>query len=148
MRKAISRDTRETLCLAKIKSAFLNSLHTLYIPSLPTKLWGVLSREKALATHLRVRDCYTHNHLHKFSWFFLYSYLSIFISLSGSQPKHLSHPIWELSEVLVCVGSIGRSHWVADAIKRNCEIRITSEDKTLRSPLVAGAWKAQIHYVD
>jgi len=34
------------------------------------------------------------------------------------------------------------------AIGGYCGIRITSEDKTLRSPLVVGAWKAQVLWVD
>ena len=37
---------------------------------------------------------------------------------------------------------------MADAIGRNCGIQITSEDKTPRSSLVVGAWKAQVHWVD
>ena len=40
------------------------------------------------------------------------------------------------------------SHLVADAIELNCGIRKAREDKTLLSPLVAGAWKAQVHVVD
>ena len=47
-----------------------------------------------------------------------------------------------LSEVLVMLGSIGRSHLVADAIGLNCRIWKVRQDKTPRSPLVAGAWKA------
>ena len=37
---------------------------------------------------------------------------------------------------------------MADAIGLNCGIQKTSEDKTPRSPLVAGAWRAQVHGVD
>ena len=53
-----------------------------------------------------------------------------------------------LSEILVLLGSIGKSHSLADAIKLNCEIRKVREDKTPRSPLVARAWRAQVHGVD
>ena len=35
-----------------------------------------------------------------------------------------------------------------DAIKRNCGIRKASKDKIPRNPLVAGAWRAQVHWVD
>ena len=35
-----------------------------------------------------------------------------------------------------------------DAIGLNCEIWKDSEDKTPRSPLVAGTWKVQVHGVD
>ena len=31
---------------------------------------------------------------------------------------------------------------------QNCGIQKASEDKILRNPLVAGAWKAQVHGVD
>ena len=34
---------------------------------------------------------------------------------------------------------------MVDAIGLNCGIRKASEDKTSRSPLVAGAWRAQVH---
>ena len=40
------------------------------------------------------------------------------------------------------------SHSLADAIRLNCEIRKTREDKVPRSQLVEGAWKAQVHEVD
>ena len=50
-----------------------------------------------------------------------------------------------LSEILVLLGSIGRSHSLADAIGLNCGIRKVREDKT---PLVVGAWRAQVHGVD
>ena len=74
-------------------------------------------REKTLTIHLRVRDCKTHNHLHNFSQFvFLYSYLSNYKSLRYSQLKHLFHQIWVLREVLMRVGNIVGSHWLADAI--------------------------------
>ena len=35
-----------------------------------------------------------------------------------------------------------------DAIGLNCRIRKAREDKTPRSPLVAGAWMAQVYGVD
>ena len=46
------------------------------------------------------------------------------------------------------LGNIGRSHSLADAIKLNYGIRKSREDKVLRSQLVAGAWKAQVHGVN
>ena len=52
-----------------------------------------------------------------------------------------------LSEILVLLGSIGMSHLVADEIGLNCGIRKVREDKTLRSPLVVGVWRAQVHRV-
>ena len=36
----------------------------------------------------------------------------------------------------------------ADAIGLNCGIWKAKEDKTPRSPLVAGAWRAQVYGVD
>ena len=53
-----------------------------------------------------------------------------------------------LSEILVLLGSIGRSHLLADAIGLNCRIRKVREDKTPTSPLVVGVWRAQVHGVD
>ena len=37
---------------------------------------------------------------------------------------------------------------MADAIGLNCEIWKVRQDKTPRNPLVAGAWKAQVHGVN
>ena len=37
---------------------------------------------------------------------------------------------------------------MVDAIGLNCGIQKASEDMTPRSPLVAGAWRAQVHGVD
>ena len=37
---------------------------------------------------------------------------------------------------------------MADAIGLNCGIQKVSEDKTSRSLLVVGAWRAQVHWVD
>ena len=53
-----------------------------------------------------------------------------------------------LSEVLVLLGSIRRSHLVAGAIGLNYRIRKVREDKTSRSPLVAGVQRAQVHGID
>ena len=46
------------------------------------------------------------------------------------------------------LGSIGRSHLMVDAIGLNCGIQKVSEDKTMRSPLVVGVWRAQVYWVD
>ena len=35
-----------------------------------------------------------------------------------------------------------------NAIGRNCGIQTTSKDNTPRSPLVAGGWRAQVHWID
>ena len=37
---------------------------------------------------------------------------------------------------------------MTDAIGLNCRIQKVREDKTPRNPLVAGAWRAQVHGVD
>ena len=37
---------------------------------------------------------------------------------------------------------------MADAIGQNCRIHKASEDKIPRSALVAGAWRAQVHWID
>ena len=52
------------------------------------------------------------------------------------------------SEILMLLGSIGRSHSLTDAIGLNCRIRKVREDKVPRRQLVAGAWRAQVHWVD
>ena len=49
------------------------------------------------------------------------------------------------SEVLVLLGSIGRSQSLADAIRRIAESERAREDKVLRSQLVAEAWRAEVH---
>ena len=128
-------------------------LPTLYKPSLSAKckkeyFLKKFLREKPKPNTWELKIVFTHNPLHHFSKFFIYSHLSIYTSLRGSYPKYLPHSPWVLREVLVPLGSIGRSHWVVDAIGQNCETQITSEDKTPRSPLVAGAWRAQVHWVD
>ena len=46
---------------------------------------------------------------------------------------------WEVLEEANCL---------ADAIGLNCAIWKAREDKTLRSLLVAGAWRAQEHWVN
>ena len=61
--------SHKTLCLAKRKSVLSNFLPTLYIPPLPTKDNECFSERKPKQKHLRVRNCYSHNHLHIFSWF-------------------------------------------------------------------------------
>ena len=53
-----------------------------------------------------------------------------------------------LREILVLLGSIGRSHLLADAIGLNYRIWKVREDKTPTSPLVVGVWRAQVHGVD
>ena len=54
-------------------------------------------------------------------------------------------PIQSIESVLKLGKHLGfakKSRWgLANAIERYCRIRITSEDKTLKSSLVAGAWK-------
>ena len=42
---------------------------TLYIPLLRTYCKEFFSKRKPWHTHLRVRDCHTHNHLHNPLWF-------------------------------------------------------------------------------
>ena len=37
---------------------------------------------------------------------------------------------------------------MADVIGLNCAIQKVSEDKTSRSPLVVGAWRAQVYEVN
>ena len=128
--------------------ALPNSLPTLYIPSLPMNCKQCFSERKPQQIHSRVRDCYTHNHLHISLWFSLNSYLSIFRFLRSCQPKHLPHLFSVSSEILVLLGSIGRSHLLVDAIGLNYGIQKVREDKTPRSPLVEGVWRDQVHGVD
>jgi len=52
------------------------------------------------------------------------------------------------NEILVLLRSIGRNHSLTDEIGLNYEIRKVREDNTPRSPLVVGAWRAQVHGVD
>ena len=40
------------------------------------------------------------------------------------------------------------SHSLVDAIRLNCGIWKARGDKTLRSPLIAGAWRPQVPVVD
>jgi len=52
-----------------------------------------------------------------------------------------------LSEVLVLLGSIGRSHLVADAIGLNCGIWKASEDNSKKS-IGSRSLEGQVHGVD
>ena len=104
-------------------------------------------REKTLEIHLRVRDC-TPIIIYTFLLVFLYSYLSNYIFLRGSQPKHIPHPIWVLWAVLVSLESIGWSHYLVDAIGANCGIRIISEDKIWWSPLGVRTRRVQVQWVN
>ena len=82
-KRANPRSTHKTICMAKSYVALSNALPTLHIPSLPTNCKECFSQKKPKQIHLRVRDCYTHNHLHIFLWFSSNSYLSISRSLRG-----------------------------------------------------------------
>ena len=53
----------------KVIFCFTKSLPTLYIPSLPTNCNECFLKKKHHKIYLRVRDCYTYNHLHIFLWF-------------------------------------------------------------------------------
>ena len=55
----------------KVVFCFMFSLPTLYLASLPTYSKECFLERKPEKIHLRVRDCYTHNHLHIFLWFSL-----------------------------------------------------------------------------
>ena len=52
------------------------------------------------------------------------------------------------SKVLVLLGSIGKSQSLADAIGHITGSGKVREDKVLRSQLVVGVWRAQVHLVD
>ena len=52
------------------------------------------------------------------------------------------------SEVLVLLGSIGRSKSLVDAIRHIAGSRKARKDKVPRNQLVVGAWRAQVHWVD
>ena len=69
VRRDISQSNRETFCLEKSYVVLPNFLPTLYIPSLPTNCKECFSKRKHWQIHLRVRDCYTHNHIHISLWF-------------------------------------------------------------------------------
>ena len=81
------RSTREGLAKLfvwqKVMFCFTKSLPTLYIPSLLTNCKECFSEKKPYKIHLRVRDCYTHNHLHISLWF-------------SSTPTSLSLHPWEV----------------------------------------------------
>ena len=64
-----TRYSRNFLFDKKI-SSLPNSLPILYIPLFPTNYKECFSERKPLQIHLRIRGCYTHNHLHISSWFF------------------------------------------------------------------------------
>ena len=49
------------------------------------------------------------------------------------------------NEVLVLLKSIGKIQSLVDAIGRIAGSGKVREDKVLRSQLVAGAWRAQVH---
>ena len=46
------------------------------------------------------------------------------------------------------LGSIGKNHSLADAIGLNCGIRKVKEGNALRSQMVVGVWRAQVHGVN
>ena len=52
------------------------------------------------------------------------------------------------SEILVLLGSIGRSQSLADAIGRIARYGKAREDKVPRNQLVVGAWRTQVYWVD
>ena len=127
---------------------FTKSLLTLYIPSLPTYCKECFSKKKPQHTHLKVRDCYTHNHLHIFLWFF-------------STPTSPSLNPWEVdnpntyhtqSECQVmfwcCWEALEEAnHWQMQ-LGWIARFGKTREDKVPRSQLVVGVWRAQVHGVD
>ena len=57
--------------------------HTLYILITHEIVKSHFQREN-LSKTMRVKDCHTHNHLHKILLVFFYSYISIYTSLRGS----------------------------------------------------------------
>ena len=116
MGKAFPWDTHKALCFANFSYLILQvSTHTIYT-HITHILRGVLFREKTLATILE-RERLLYPQLSTQSIVvFLNSYISISKSLRGWWPKHLPHPFWMSSEVLVLLGSIERSQVLADAI--------------------------------
>ena len=63
--KANSRRTHETFYLAKsFVFPYLVFTNTIYISSLAINCKEYFSKRNPQKMHLRVRDCYTHNHLH------------------------------------------------------------------------------------
>ena len=115
-------------------------LHYLY-PYYP-QMWGELLRENPSQTTWELENVYTYNSLHICFGNFLISYLSIFIPLRGWYPKHLPHSLRVSSEVLVLLGSIGRSlEWQMQ--HRACYgIQRTRQDTVPRSLVGVGAWRA------
>ena len=123
-------------------------LYPYYIyPHYPQKL-GSASERKPQPQTLRIRNCYIYNPLHNCLWIFLNSYLSISISLRGGQPKHLSHPFRVFSEVLVLLGSIGRSQGWQMQLGACCGIQKARQNTVPRSLVGVGAWRAQVYWVD
>ena len=128
MDKTFSRDTHETFCFAR--SSFL--IHTFCAYTIYTlithRCWWVLLREnpshKPWELEIVILTILYTNCL----CIFLNSYLSISISLRGWQSKHLPHPFRVFSEVLVLLGSIGRSQALVDAI--GCIAESGELDKT------------------
>ena len=142
--QAKSRVTRETLCLEDFKYDLSSSL-PYYITLITHEIVKRLLERKPWQNTWELKDCIP-TIIYTFLLVFHHSHLSNYKSLRSSYPKHFPHPIIVLWVVLVQVGSIGMSHCLANAIGRYCGIRTTSEDKTPRSPLITGAWRAQVHW--
>ena len=120
-------------------------LHTHIYTLITHEIVKRLLERKPWQNTWELKDCIP-TIIYTFLLVFHHSHLSNYKSLRGSYPKHFPHPIIVLWVVLVQVGSIGMSHCLANAIGRYCGIRTTSEDKTPRSPLITGAWRAQVHW--
>ena len=136
--KAFLRDTRKIVCFA-ILSYLLHYIltHTIYT-IITHKCWGVLLRE-ILATNLKSqRLLYP-----QFSTKLLVGFPQLlplhFHTIERLIAKHLPHPLRVFSEVLVLLGSIGRSQALVDAIRH---IAGSGElDTVLRSLVGVGAWR-------
>ena len=142
MGKAFPQDTRETFYFARL--SFL--IHTFYAYPICTHIthrcWGVLLRE---------------NPSHK-PWeleivipIYLYTFMCGFSSTPTSPfPYHweidssnTSHILFKVfSEVLVLLGSIGRSEGWQMQHEACCRIQRARQDMVLRSLVGVGAWKA------
>ena len=145
--KAFPRDTHETFCSASLY-CLIHTFSTLIIYTHITHKCEGESVRKPQLKHLRVRNCYTNNSLHICLWNFLISYLSISIPLRGQQPKHLPHLLRVSSEVLVLLGSIGRSQGWQMQHGAYCGIRRARQDTVPRSLVGVGAQRAQVQRVD
>ena len=102
---------------------FTKSLPTLYIPSLLTNCKECFSERKPQKTHLRVRDCYTYNHLHISLWF---SSTSTSPSLNPCEvdSPNTYHTLSECQmRFWCCWEALEGSHSLANAIGLNCRIR-------------------------